>query len=90
MPKKLKLSNIKVQSFVTSLGDDAKNKVKGGAPTYEPDCTQVTCMDCTDTCESLCLTQCATCYTCTCDTSCGCSNTCGSQTRCVACQTAFC
>lgn len=44
MPKKVKLNmeNLKVQSFVTSLEDDQKEKAKGGLP--------YTCL----TCDGLC------------------------------------
>ncbi len=84
MPKKLKLSNIKVQSFVTSLEDDAKKKVKGGEPTLEPE----TYCTCGTQCGSMCNTVCNTCAT---HLGCGCTNTCGSQTKCLACQlTEFC
>ncbi|MDQ1351449.1 MAG: hypothetical protein QG657_1751 [Acidobacteriota bacterium] len=48
MSKKLKLSEIKIQSFVTSLEDDAQQKVKGGATHYLTKCN--TC----DTCDGLC------------------------------------
>jgi len=36
---KLKLSELNVQTFITSLNEDEKNKVKGGYYTQAP-CTQ--------------------------------------------------
>lgn len=71
MPKKLKLKNLKVQSFVTELGN-SDQKVKGGALTPQTLCIVGTCVDCTI----------GACPTDTCDT-CGgsCGGTCG-QTAC--------
>ncbi|MCU0286210.1 MAG: pinensin family lanthipeptide [Acidobacteria bacterium] len=45
MPRKLNLSSLKVQSFVTSLNEEEKKKVKGG--TYS--IVETLCATC-DTC----------------------------------------
>lgn len=44
MPKKVRLNmkSLKVQSFVTSLGEDSQEKVKGGIPR--------TCRSCVEDC----------------------------------------
>jgi hypothetical protein len=49
MPKKVKLNiqDLKVQSFVTSLEDDSKAKVKGGLPYTCNTCDEMT--DCSIT-----------------------------------------
>ena len=66
MPKKMKLDlkGLKVQSFVTSLEDGDKTKIKGGVS------NTMNCPDCTEDCESV--TFCGTCGTyCTCIGTCG-------------------
>lgn len=61
MPKKIKLSNLKVTSFLTSLKEDEKAKIKGGDETIFPceiSAPQIicnsqdgyTCIFCTNTC----------------------------------------
>ena len=50
--KKLQLKTLKVQSFVTELGDEA-NKVKGGA-TLDTACIIGSCLECS---EGICLTD---------------------------------
>jgi hypothetical protein len=51
---KLKLDDIKVESFVTSLDESKSNKIKGmGCETGSQPPTQVTCVTCN--------TQCGTC-----------------------------
>jgi len=47
MPKKLTISELKVQSFETSLNNEEKDLVKGGA-TYWP----TRCNKCTELCET--------------------------------------
>lgn len=76
MPKKLKLhlSDLKIQSFVTSLENDSQNKVMGGlTPATCPAevCSEDTaCQYCPDTnveCQTnTCNTDCGTCTQCTC------------------------
>ncbi len=71
MPKKLKvdLKDLKVNSFVTSLDDGVKGKVKGGTGTINPFICSVSCFESclgncpTDTCETDC-GSCVTCATC--------------------------
>jgi len=83
--KKLKLGSLKVQSFVTELGDEAK-KAKGGV-TANTQCIAGSCLECSEgicitdfgsdcvgTCNT-CLTNCGTCGTCL--TDCGTCETCG-------------
>ena len=51
MGKNLKLGDLKVQSFVTSLERDEKNQVKGGLTKYtwiQACCPKPTCTDCGD------------------------------------------
>jgi len=52
MPKKLKLNNLTVQSFVTQLGDEEKEKLHGGRISgYQIVCmsdTPVSCTQCAD------------------------------------------
>lgn len=74
MPKKLKLSDLKVQSFVTSLENDEKNKVKGGltSPNCETDDT-CTCNTYCGTCPTACGSMC---NTCSCQTVCGTCSVC--------------
>jgi hypothetical protein len=90
MPKKKKmsLSPIKVQSFVTTLDDKQKNKVKGGA-TY--DCTPDSCPGgtCPPTWNASCEGTCDTCASdCTCFNTC--DNTCTCGTLCFTCDTCSC
>ena len=78
MPKKMKLAlkGLKVQSFVTSLEDGAKTKIKGGATeafTCPPE-------DCTYSCNSCA----ATCPGATCGASCG-----GTCVSCPTCETCY-
>lgn len=68
MPKKIKLSNLKVTSFLTSLKEDEKTKIKGGGDTIYPceisapeiicnsDEFGYTCINCTYTCFNTCNT----------------------------------
>lgn len=90
MPKhlKLKISDLRVQSFVTSLGEKKEALIKGGA-------SASTCQACTDhsACDTCSPTECgATCGSCggTCDTcvTCGgtCGGTCGTCVTCVMCS----
>ncbi len=58
MPKKLKLNlkGLKVQSFVTSLKDEEKTKIRGG------DVLTNSCLQCTETCQGCnTYTDCPTC-----------------------------
>lgn len=82
MPKKLKLSDLKVQSFVTSLENDEKKKVQGGATLPISNCAEDTCLECETnySCDCptnyTCYTNCGTCGSCapcsgTCNTDCG-------------------
>lgn len=78
MPKKrkLKLSSLKVESFVTNLKDRSHLvKMKGGAISDTP----IPCgtPNCTDTCE----TPCGSCDTCATECTCG---------TCVTCETCDC
>lgn len=41
MKKSLKLSDLKVQSFVTSLNDEQLNTLKGGDATLNPACNSI-------------------------------------------------
>ena len=72
MGKKMNLSPIKITSFVTSLGTDEKDKVKGGTSGYIGD----TCLSDGTICETKCPAETCpcdpgtdTCY-CTVDTNC--------------------
>lgn len=75
MPKKLKLSDLKIQSFVTSLENGEKKKVKGGGTILLTNCAEDTCLECETTPSCVCDTyfSCISdCGTCTCeDTVCG-------------------
>ena len=84
MGKKLKLSveGLKVTSFVTSLKDDQKEKVMGGATPWTKCsspalCSEETCPDVTCTCP----TNHYTCQTCTCPGE-TCVETCSCDTMC--------
>jgi hypothetical protein len=45
MSKKVKLEEIKIQSFITSLGSERMTKLKGGTGSTEgTDCTLETCV----------------------------------------------
>jgi len=97
MPKKLKLKDLKVQSFVTELGNKAQ-KVRGGDVTPQTACIIGTCLDCTivacsavtcDTCGASCGGTCdqtacqGTCATCgTCLTDCTCGIGCITEPSC--------
>jgi hypothetical protein len=75
MPKKLKLDleGLKVNSFVTSVADGVKGKVKGGAVTLFSECS----LPCIESCWGYCPTE-------TCQTDCG---SCESCVTCVTCPT---
>jgi hypothetical protein len=78
MPKKLKLSDLSVTSFVTNLQDEDKEKVKGGDDTIYPcaiSAPQIVCM--TDPHAY----TCGTCY----ETCAGCGGTGGSNDYSCAC-----
>ena len=69
--KKLKLSPISIQSFVTSLSSEDKKKLKGGDT--DPlncytivTCPETVCAPTDETCNPICNTcTCYTCYPCT-------------------------
>lgn len=85
MPKKLKLKGLKVQSFVTTMNNGHKTKVKGGAdPTNQGDTWPCnTCDDTCETCAASCYGTCDSCVTClnTCPATCDC----GSPETCWSC-----
>lgn len=62
--KKLQLHNLKIQSFVTSLGDQTR-MVRGGAENTIPiETCEIACDTWPgDTCDT-CATDCGTCWTC--------------------------
>jgi len=103
MPKKIKLSNLKIKSFVTSLNNALTINVKGGLNTRVPGICEgstnpricpltdlecsVTCGCPTGTCNT-CATNCGTCVT-ECGT-CGCTTDLSTQSNPPNCQTYDC
>ena len=67
MAKKLKLQDLKIQSFVTNLDGNDKDNVKGGGPRTDG-CT----VNCTDTCVTC---PCQTCIFTNIYVACACNDT---------------
>lgn len=78
MPKKVKLKDLKVKSFVTQLDPGQKKKLKAGATGCCDTLPQVTCW----TVE--------TCNTCDCTPTCGCTDTCNCTNTCNTCYSCDC